>query len=106
MRTITRFFLAVSFVGTTALAAMTPVNAQYYQPPPDYGYGYGYHYRTWNGCPPYWTIQGGVCKPYQGPVGGGWSTWNGCPPMYTIQGGVCKPYQGPIYGAGRWGYYR
>lgn len=21
-------------------------------------------------------------------------TWNGCPPNYTIQGGVCKPYQG------------
>lgn len=23
-------------------------------------------YQTWNGCPPNWTIQGGVCKPYQG----------------------------------------
>jgi hypothetical protein len=104
MRIIIRVFLAVSFVGTIALALMTPGNAQYYQPPPDYGYGY--HYRTWNGCPPYWTVQGGVCKPYQGPVGGGWNTWNGCPPMYTIQSGVCKPYQGPIYGPGRWGYYR
>jgi hypothetical protein len=24
--------------------------------------------QTWNGCPPNWTIQGGVCKPYQGPT--------------------------------------
>jgi hypothetical protein len=38
MRIITRVFLAVSFVGTIALAVMTPVNAQYYQLPPDYGY--------------------------------------------------------------------
>jgi hypothetical protein len=100
MLTVTRSL--VGFVGMAAL--MTSVKAQYYQPPLDYGYGY--HYRTWNGCPLYWTIQGGVCKPYQGPVGGGWNTWNGCPPMYTIQGGVCKPYQGPVYGPGRWGYYR
>ena len=23
-------------------------------------------YRTWNGCPPRYTIQDGVCKPYRG----------------------------------------
>jgi hypothetical protein len=23
-------------------------------------------YRTWNGCPPYYTVQDGVCKPYRG----------------------------------------
>jgi hypothetical protein len=23
-----------------------------------------------------------------------WRTWNGCPPHFTIQGGVCKPYRG------------
>ncbi len=52
-------------------------SAQYYYGP---GYYYGaprydydgpryYHYRrgypTWNGCPPDWTVQGGVCKPYR-----------------------------------------
>jgi hypothetical protein len=37
--------------------------------------------------------------------GGGWNTWNGCPPGYTIQGGNCAPYKGPVYGPG-WGYYR
>ena len=25
---------------------------------------------------------------------GGWNTYNGCPPRYTIQDGVCKPYRG------------
>ena len=28
------------------------------------------------------------------------------PPCYTIQGGDCEPYKGPVYGPGRWGYYR
>jgi len=33
--------------------------------------------------------------------GGGWNTASGCPPDWTVQGGVCKPYRhGPwdIYG--------
>lgn len=94
MRKRTRNVLVAGFVGAAALAAFTPAHAQYYYPPPPPpGYGYG-GYPTWNGCPPNWTIQGGVCKPYQGPVGGGWRTWNGCPPRYTIQGGICKPYRG------------
>jgi len=29
-----------------------------------------------------------------GPAGGGWDTFNGCPPNYTVQDGVCKPYRG------------
>ena len=57
--------------GLFALGTIAPVNAQYYPPPPGYGYGYGYHYRTWNGCPPGWTVQGGNCAPYQGPRGPG-----------------------------------
>ena len=31
---------------------------------------------------------------YSAPPPSGYQTWNGCPPNYTIQGGVCKPYQG------------
>ena len=23
-----------------------------------------------------------------------WRTWNGCPPHYTVQSGLCKPYRG------------
>ena|SRR6516162_537552 len=48
-----------------------------------------------NGCPPGWTVQGGNCAPYQGPIGAGRRTWNGCPHGYTIQGGECKPDIGP-----------
>jgi hypothetical protein len=114
MRT-TRILLAVAYVGGVALCTLASAqcaNAQYYPPPPDYGYdypppdygydypppgygyGYPYGYRTWNGCPPGYTVQGGNCAPYQGAVGGGWRTWNGCPPGYTIQGGQCQPYRG------------
>jgi hypothetical protein len=96
----TRMLLAVAYVCAIALGALVvPAKAQYY-PPPGYGYGYpppgyGYGYRTWNGCPPGWTVQGGNCAPYRGPGGGGWDTSNGCPPGYTIQGGNCAPYKGP-----------
>ncbi|MFY9692490.1 MAG: hypothetical protein WA776_20405 [Xanthobacteraceae bacterium] len=81
-------------------------------------------YQTWNGCPPGWTVQGGACRPYQGPVGGpppgygyqphgyqpygyqpygyyrprprGYScTYAGCCPRgFSVQDGVCKPYRG------------
>lgn len=36
---------------------------RYYRPPPQRRYG---PYRTWNGCPPGWTVQDGTCKPYSG----------------------------------------
>ena len=83
MRAPTKIFMVA---GLFALGTIAPVNAQYYPPPPGYGYGYGYHYyapppgygygygyhyRTWNGCPPGWTVQGGNCAPYQGPRGPG-----------------------------------
>jgi hypothetical protein len=67
---------------------------QHYDGPrPDHDHHHGD--QTWNGCPRGWTVQGGNCAPYKGPVGGGRPTWNGCPPNYTIQGGECKPYIGP-----------
>jgi hypothetical protein len=31
-----------------------------------YAYAPAPRYRTWNGCPPYYTIQDGRCKPYRG----------------------------------------
>jgi len=104
MRTA-RILLAVGCVGGIALgtlASVTRASAQYYPPP---GYGYGYGYRTYNGCPPGYTVQGGNCAPYQGPVGGGWRTYNGCPPGYTIQGGNCAPYRGPVGPGPGYGYY-
>ena len=60
-----------------------------------YGGPIGGGWDTWNGCPPGYTVQDGICKPYLGGYGGGWNTWNGCPPDYTIQSGRCLPYRGP-----------
>jgi hypothetical protein len=85
MRVGTRIALAAGLIGAAAIGSTAVVSAQYYYPPPGYGpppygYGYGYSRRTWNGCPPGYTVQGGVCQPYRGPAGGGWRTWNGCPP--------------------------
>jgi hypothetical protein len=86
----TRLTLTVAALAAMAVGTITRAHAQYYPRP----------YPTWNGCPPDWTIQGGVCKPYRhgpwdrnGPVAGGWRTRNGCPPDWTVQGGVCKPYR-------------
>ena len=64
MQNLAKAVLALAFVSTVGLGGATPVKAQYYYPPPS----------TYNGCPPGYTVQGGVCKPYRGPVGGGWDT--------------------------------
>jgi hypothetical protein len=102
MHTTTKIVLAGALIGATVAAAIGTANAQYYPPPPPYGYGD--NWRTWNGCPPGYTVQGGNCAPYRGPAGAGWRTWNGCPPGYTIQGGNCAPYRGPVGGPPR-GWY-
>lgn len=67
---------AATIVGVTL--ASVPADAQYYPyppvyapPPPPYYAPYAprpYYrpaYRR-NPCPPYWTVQNGVCKPYRG----------------------------------------
>jgi hypothetical protein len=91
MRIAAIFVLALT--GTMLAAALSPLRAQYYPyppPPPPYYYGRP----SANGCPYGYTVQSGICKPYRGPVGGGWNTPNSCPPGYTVQSGVCKPYRG------------
>ena len=35
-----------------------------------------------------------IVPPIKAPRRGNWRTWNGCPPGYTIQGGICQPYRG------------
>lgn len=76
--------LVLGFASALSLAAIAPAAAQininvpglhvhvgrhhhrhYYAPPAPY-YGYRGGYNTWNGCPPNFTIQDGVCKPYRG----------------------------------------
>jgi hypothetical protein len=66
MRVINRVLFTAGFVGGIAFGGAMTANAQYYPPPP---YGYGYGGRTYNGCPPGYTVQGGVCQPYRGPAG-------------------------------------
>ena len=76
MRTLAKAAVALSFIGVTAIGATATVQAQsFYVDAPGVhigvgGYPYHRHYYnygggTWNGCPPDWTIQGGVCKPYR-----------------------------------------
>jgi hypothetical protein len=82
MQTLARIGATLGVVGAIAASSVIPASALDIY----IGHGHRHHYYDYGG--------------------GGWNTWNGCPSMYTIQGGVCKPYQGPIYGPGRWGYYR
>ena len=94
MGTTAKLTLAGVLIGVALAQSVATANAQYGYPPPGYGGYGGYGGPTWNGCPPGYTVQGGNCAPYQGPVGGNWRTWNGCPPGYTVQAGVCQPYRG------------
>jgi hypothetical protein len=96
MKTITQALLALGFVGAMAIGTSVSTKAQsigfygpgvgveiitrrynhrhprynrYYDNQPyayQYSRGYDGRYRTWNGCPPNYTIQDGQCKPYRG----------------------------------------
>ena len=91
MRTFAKTAVALGFIGATAIGTPAAVQAQgvyfgYGYHPQPYYHGY-YHHRQY--------------PRYYGYYGGGGHTWNGCPPDWTVQGGVCKPYRhGPwdIYG--------
>ncbi len=87
MRMIAKIAVALGFAGATALAVTAPAQAQVYFNAPGVHIGIGPPHRQYSG-PRYYDY-------YPGPGGGdGWNTWNGCPPAYTIQDGVCKPYRG------------
>ena len=66
MRTAT-----LGLIGTIAVGTVVPAAADWYGRHHRY-YNYYGGGGTWNGCRPGWTVRGGVCKPYQGPVGPGW----------------------------------
>ena len=61
MRTLAIMAAALGLIGTIAVATAAPAAADWYGRHHRY---YNYGGGTWNGCPPDWTIQGGVCKPY------------------------------------------
>ena len=63
MRTLGIVAATLGLIGTIAIGSVVPAAAWY-----GYGHHRLYNYYgggTWNGCPPDWTIQGGVCKPYR-----------------------------------------
>jgi hypothetical protein len=83
MRTLVKAAIALSFVSAAAIGTTAPVRAQgvYFDAPGvhvgvgDYQRHRYYNYYgggTYNGCRPGWTVQGGRCAPYKGPVGPGW----------------------------------
>jgi len=90
MRALAKTAVALGFVGSTAIGTTAAVQAQSayfgygYSPQPYYhGYYYHRHYPRYygyygggggNGCPPDWTVQGGVCKPYRH---GPWDIYGG-----------------------------
>jgi hypothetical protein len=78
MRILTKIAVALSLFGTTAIGTAAAVQAQaFYLDAPGVHVGFGdryYHRRYYN-------------------YDGGWRTWNGCAPGWTVQGGVCKPYR-------------
>ena len=83
MRTLAKTALALAFVAALTVGSAVPAGA-FYIDGPGFHVWVGHHHPryydyyggggsdTWNGCPPNWTIQGGVCKPYRGPSGFGW----------------------------------
>ena len=81
MRTLAKTALALSFVAALTVGSVVPAGAFYINGP-------GFHVWVGHHHPRYYDY-------YPGPAyGGGYNTWNGCPPYYTIQDGVCKPYRG------------
>jgi len=78
MRALAKMAVALSFIGVTAISTTAAVQAQgFYLDAPGIHIGVGdrFHHR------PYYNYYGG------------WRTWNGCAPGWTIQGGVCRPYR-------------
>jgi hypothetical protein len=79
--------LVLGFAGAMSLIAIAPATAQININVPGLHVHVGRHHRHYHTPPP---------APYYGypGYGGGYNTWNGCPPNFTIQDGVCKPYRG------------
>jgi len=86
MRPTAKAILTLGTIGALAIGSTAAVRAQfppqpppayygyppppppygYYAPPPPYGYYPPSRWHTYNGCPPHYTVQSGVCKPYRG----------------------------------------
>lgn len=72
MRTLGKISAIGAVVGAIGAAGLVPASALDVYIGHRHHHGYYDYYGgggTWNGCRPGWTVQGGVCKPYQGPRG-------------------------------------
>ncbi len=74
MRSLVKIAAAIGLAGTMGLGGVLPASADWYHHHHRYYNYYGGGGGTWNGCPPDWTIQGGVCKPYRH---GPWDIYGG-----------------------------
>lgn len=87
-KTLLGMGVATGLAGAAAIGASAPAAAQgFYFNAPGIHIGVGRPYHHYYHGPRYYDYDPGY-------YGGGWNTWNGCPPRYTIQDGVCKPYRG------------
>jgi hypothetical protein len=82
MATFAKTVVALGTFGAIVLSNAAPVMAQYYYPYPPYP-----------PPPPPRPYYYGPGPRYY-PPSPRWNTWNGCPPRFTVQGGLCKPYRG------------
>jgi hypothetical protein len=90
MKILAQTALALGFAAAMAAANTTPANADgFYFNAPGIHIGIGDPWQRH-----YYTAPPRYFDYYPGPVGGGWDTFNGCPPQYTVQDGMCKPYRG------------
>jgi len=86
---IARPALVLGFAGAMAISGVALATAQINIDVPGLHVHVGRHHRHYYEPPP------APYYGYRGPAyGAGYNTWNGCPPSYTIQDGVCKPYRG------------
>jgi hypothetical protein len=67
MRTLGKIAATVGVVGAIGVTGVNPASAFEVYVGPRHHHYYDYYggWRAGNGCRPGWTVQGGVCKPYQ-----------------------------------------
>ena len=73
MRTLGKITATLGVLGAIGVSGVMPASADWYYGPRHHHY-YNYYRGSDNPCRPGWTVQGGVCKPYQH---GPWDIYGG-----------------------------
>jgi hypothetical protein len=99
MKTMAKITAVAIFLCSVAVGASAPVRAQYFYYYPHHVYVpgpvIGYYDPGWPG----YVYDPGPYNPEPDCTSSGC-----CPRGFSVQGGVCKPYQGPV--SSGWGYHR